>query len=124
MTTHASATIGVVDDDSSVRMALRQLLRAAGYEPLTFESAEGFLTSRSRDQVECLIVDVNLPGVSGVALLKRLSEDGVATPAVLMTARDDPLTLELIRQAAPVPHLRKPFSDQELFAAIGQVLRA
>src|SRR5262245_11911987 len=114
MTTQASATIGVVDDDPSVRMALRQLLRAAGYEPLTFESAEEFLSSRSREQVECVIVDINLPGMSGVALLKGLREDGAATPAVLMTARDDPLTLELIRQAAPVPHLAKPFSDEEL----------
>ena len=113
-----SATIAVVEDDTAVRTALRQLLRAADFEALTFASAEEFLASSRRVRVDCLIADINLPGMSGVALLKALAMNGPVPPAVLITARDDPTTLELIRQAAPVRHLRKPFGDDELFDAI------
>ena len=115
--------IGVVDDDQGVRTALRQLLRAGGYEALTFGSAEEFLAAPNRDSFDCLIVDVNLPGISGVALIGVLAANGGAPPAVLMTARDDPATLDLLRQAAPVRHMRKPFSDSELFDAIEHALR-
>ena len=113
-----SVTIAVVEDDDGVRTALRQLLRAADFEALTFASAEEFLASSRGASVDCLIADINLPGMSGVALLKALAVNGPVPPAVLITARDDPTTLELIRQAAPVRHLRKPFNDDELFDAI------
>ena len=117
------ATIAVVEDDAGVRTALRQLLRAAGFVALTFASAEEFLETYRGHEVDCIVADVNLPGMSGVALLKALATAGVALPAVLITARDDPATLELIRRAAPVPHLRKPFSDDELFDAIRAAMR-
>ena len=113
-----SPTIAVVEDDAGVRTALWQLLRAADFDALTFASAEEFLASSHRASVDCLIADINLPGMSGVALLKALAVNGPVPPAVLITARDDPATLELIRQAAPVRHLRKPFGDDELFDAI------
>ena len=118
------ATIAVVEDDPGVRTALRQLLRAAEFDALTFASAEEYLESERRDDVDCLIADINLPGMNGVALLQALAADGVTLPAVLITARDDPATLELIRRAAPVPHLRKPFSDDELFDAIRRARHA
>jgi FixJ family two-component response regulator len=123
MTTDPKPCIGVVDDDPGVRMALRQLLRAGGYEAMTFASAEEFLAHEKRDSIDFLVVDVHLPGMSGVALLKSLS-NGSAPPAVLMTARDDPSTLELLQQAAPVRRLRKPFGDSELFDAIEHALRS
>ncbi len=119
-----SATIAVVEDDPGVRTALRQLLRAADFDALTFASAEEFLESSRRDDVDCLIADINLPGMSGVALLQALAADGAALPAVLITARDDPATLELLRRAAAVPHLRKPFSDDDLFDAIRRARHA
>jgi FixJ family two-component response regulator len=118
------ATIAVIEDDAGVRTALRQLLRAAGFVALTFESAEEFLEAYRGQEVDCVVADVNLPGMSGVALLKALAAAEVALPAVLITARDDPATLESIRQAAPAPHLRKPFSDDELFDAIDRARRA
>jgi FixJ family two-component response regulator len=89
---------------------------------MAFASAEEFLAHEKRESIDFLIVDVNLPGMSGVALVKSLS-NGSTPPAVLMTARDDPGTLELLQQAAPVRHLRKPFSDSELFDAIEHALR-
>ena len=119
-----SATIAVVDDDESVRYALQQLLRAAEYDALTFASAEEFLASPDRDRVDCLIADINLLGMSGVALVQTLQAHGDDVPAVLITARDDPATLGLIRRASGVPHLRKPFSEDELFATISRLLSA
>jgi FixJ family two-component response regulator len=116
------ATIAIVDDDDSVRDALRHLLRAADFEPLTFASAEEFLSARDAEQVDCLIADINLPGMSGVALVEALCATGRSIPTVLITARDDPNTLELIRRTGALPHLRKPFSDVELFAAIARLL--
>src|ERR1700674_3554500 len=118
------ATIAVVEDDAGVRTALEQLLRSAGFNALTFESAEDFLMELRRDRIDCLIADVNLPGMSGVALVQALVEAGTALPAVIMTGRDDPTTGELIRRAGPVPCLRKPFSDEDLFDALRQVLAA
>ena len=112
------ATIAVVEDDAGVRTALQQLLRSAEYEALVFASAEEFLATRDRIEVDCLVADINLPGMSGVALVKTLAAGVEGVPAVLITGRDDPNTMELIRQAGPVPRLRKPFSDDELFDAI------
>jgi len=116
------ATIAVVDDDSGVRTALHQLLRSAGFEALTFASAEEFLAADGRAEVDFLIADVNLPGMSGVALLNALTTRGAAPPALLITGRDDAGTADLINQAAHVPRLMKPFSDDALFDVIGGAL--
>jgi FixJ family two-component response regulator len=113
-------TIAVVDDDDSVRQSLHQLLRAADYEAMTFASAEEYLARR--DVVDCLIVDVNLPGMTGVALVQTLAADGHRVPAILITARDDTTTIELIARAGTIPHLRKPFSDEQLFEAISRIV--
>lgn len=115
------ATIAVVEDDAGVRTALQQLLRSAGYEAQTFASAEEFLAAAGAGVVHCLIADVNLPGITGVALVKELAARGTAVPAVLMTGRDDPATRDLVRQGGAVPCLHKPFSDRELFDAIRSV---
>jgi len=119
---HTGLTMAVVDDDDSVRIALRQLLCAAQFGALSFSSAEEFLGSRDVEHVDCLIVDVNLPGMSGVALVRALTAAGRSIPVVLISARDDPTTLALIRAADRVPYLRKPFSDDELFAAIAEAV--
>jgi FixJ family two-component response regulator len=118
------ATIAIVEDDAGVRTALVQLLRSAGFTALSFGTAEEFLEARRSEGVDCLIADVNLPGMSGVALVQTLASGGTGPPAVMMTGRDDPYTLELIKQVAPVHCLRKPFSDDELFDAIRFALAA
>jgi FixJ family two-component response regulator len=118
------ATIAIVEDDTGVRTALEQLLRSAGFNARTFGSAEEFLEGHRGNSVDCLIADVNLPGISGVALVQTLVEEGAGLPVVIMTGRDDPTTGELIRQAGKVPCLRKPFSDDDLFDAIRSVLAA
>jgi FixJ family two-component response regulator len=115
-------TIAIVDDDDSIRHALGNLLRAAEFNVLAFASGEDFLESRNGEQIGCLIADINLPGMNGVSLVEALTTTGRPIPAVLITARDDATTLSLLRRAGRVPFLRKPFSDEELFAAIRQVL--
>jgi FixJ family two-component response regulator len=115
-------TIAIVDDDDGLRHALGNLLLAAEFDVLAFGSAEDFLGALDGRPIGCLIADVNLPGMSGVALTEALAAAGHAIPAVLITARDDGTTRSLIGRAGRVPHLRKPFSDDELFSAIRQVL--
>jgi FixJ family two-component response regulator len=118
------ATVAIVDDDAGIRTALRELLRSAGFEALTFASSEEFLVAERRDDVDFLIADVNLPGMSGVALLKTLAARGATVPALLITGRGDPGTVDMIRQAAQVPRLMKPFSDDDLFGVIDSALKA
>ena len=112
------ASIAVVDDDDGVRESLGQLLRSAGYRASTFESAESFLASPDVLTHDCLVADVNLPGMSGVALVQVLIAAGTRLPTVLITARDDIATLALTHQLGAVPHLHKPFSDDDLLEAI------
>jgi FixJ family two-component response regulator len=116
-------TIVIVDDDESIRHALANLLRAAEFDVLAFSSAEDFLDARDGERIGCLIADINLPGMSGVALLEALAAAGRDIPSVLITARDDRATLAMIQNANYALHLRKPFSDEELFTAIHRVLR-
>jgi FixJ family two-component response regulator len=115
-------TIAIVDDDDRIRDALGNLLLAAGFDVLAFASAEDFLHALDGKAIGCLIADINLPGMSGVALTEALAAAGHVIPAVFITARDDATTLALIRRVGHVPHLRKPFGDQELFSAIRQAL--
>jgi FixJ family two-component response regulator len=119
------ATIAIVEDDAGVRTAVQQLLRSAGHDALTFASAEDFLAGSavSGRDIDCLIADVNLPGMSGPALIATLAQRGESLPVVLMTGRDDAATRELLRQCSTVPCLQKPFSDRALFEAIEKVSR-
>ena len=117
-------TIAVVEDNVGVRTAVEQLLRSAAFDTLTFASAEEFLSAGAAERADLLIADVNLPGITGVALVQRLAASGSTLPAILITGRDDPTTRHLIRQAGPVPRLRKPFSDADLFGAIRTALSA
>ena len=110
-------TIAVVEDDAGVRTALRELLHSAGYNVTVFASAEEFLVTPGSAGVACLIADVNLPGITGAALIAAIAERGTPVPAMLMTGRDDAATRELLRGAA-APVLRKPFGDRELFDTI------
>jgi FixJ family two-component response regulator len=114
--------IAVVDDDEGVRSALRELLRSMGYDAVTFGSAEEFLATPAPAEVDCLIADVNLPGMSGVALVGALAEAGAHLPALYITAHDDATTLASIRRSGPIPHLRKPFSDEQLIDALQRAL--
>jgi FixJ family two-component response regulator len=110
--------IAVVDDDAGVRGALSRLLRVSGYEVRTFGSAEEFLASGRPADLDCLILDVYLRGMSGSELREELTAVGQAPPTVLMTAHEDAAITAMLRRSEDVICLRKPFDDSSLLFAI------
>jgi FixJ family two-component response regulator len=89
MSAPANKYIAVVDDDESVCRSFSRLLRTAGYHPVPFHSAEEFLSDRNRPHFECLVLDVQLDGISGIELWRRLAAVGDNTPVVFITAHND-----------------------------------
>ena len=124
--THASAArvlVTVVDDDESVRESLPDLLKELGYAVSTFSSAQDFLKSRELASTRCLILDIAMPGMTGPELQLQLSSRGEQIPIIFITARgDDTLRRQLIAQGA-VDCLFKPFSEQQLRAALDAALQ-
>jgi len=86
----ATIPVAVIDDDESLCRSLGRLVRLAGFHPVVFQSAEGFLASPERRSVRCLLLDIQLGGISGIALHRRLLADGDTTPVIYVTAHDDP----------------------------------
>ena len=113
--------VAVVDDEAPVRTALGRLLRLADYEVGAFASGDEFLASLAARRPDCVILDVNMPGLSGFGVKSRLDGAQIELPAVFITASDDP---EFERQAreASSTLLRKPFSNEVLLQAVGRAL--
>jgi FixJ family two-component response regulator len=84
--------VAVIDDDENVGRSLGRLLRASGIQPITFVSAEAFLADTKRPRFDCLVLDVQLGGMSGIALAQRLVAEGGHPPFIFITAHDDPAT--------------------------------
>ncbi len=115
-------TVFVVDDDPSVRAAIQGLLKSASLRSESFETAEEFLRSKRPDGPSCLVLDVSLPGVSGLDFQRELADAGVQIPIIFITGHGDiPMTVKAIKSGA-IEFLTKPFQDQDLLDAIGQAL--
>jgi FixJ family two-component response regulator len=110
--------ISIVDDDLSVRRALRRLVQSASYAVDTFASAREFLDASPPVRPACLVLDLCLGGMSGVELQERLAVDGARIPVILITAHDDAATSERVRRSGVAAYLRKPFDGQVLLDAI------
>ena len=118
--TAADAIVFVVDDDASVREALSSLVRSVGLRVETFASAQEFLQYQRPDAVACLVLDVRLPGRSGLDLQRELANGGEPVPIVFITGHGDiPMSVRAIKAGA-VEFLPKPVRDQDLLDAIGQ----
>ena len=114
--------IGVVDDDESVRDALSSLIRSAGYRCAVFPSAEAFLDSGQLGETDCALLDVRMPGLSGLQLQARLREIRSSLPVIFVTAQaDEELRKRALRNGAAA-FLGKPFNDEALLAAIRAAL--
>ena len=113
-------TVYVVDDDSSIRSALERLLRSAGYHARTFESSEEFLESAPDLDEGCLVLDINLPKMTGLDLQEKLASRGAKYTVIFMTAFDNPRWQERAKKMGAVAYLRKPFKSQALIDAIDQ----
>jgi FixJ family two-component response regulator len=118
-----SFTVFVVDDDDSVRKALKRLLRANGYQVVTFESAEDFLHSGLVPIEGCIVLDMRLPGMPGLDLWEKLASSEVNCPVIFMTAHDNPQWQERAAKTDAVAFLRKPFDQQSLLRAVDSACR-
>jgi FixJ family two-component response regulator len=117
-----STLVAVVDDEAPVRAALGRLLRLAGYQVAAFESGEQFLASLVLRPPACALLDVNMPGLSGLQVQARLRADRVALPVVFITASDDPDIERDALEAGGLRVLHKPFGNDELLAAVRSAL--
>jgi FixJ family two-component response regulator len=114
--------VAIVDDDKSIRNAISDLLKAAGFDALAFEDAESFLRSPDRALVDCLVADMRMPGMSGLQLYEALAADGRAIPTIIMTAHPQETTQLRIRAAGVHGYLVKPFVPDELLDCLGGLL--
>jgi len=115
--------ISVVDDDESVRESLPDLLKEFGFDAQSFSSAEEFLASDSVSQTSCLLLDVAMPGMTGLDLQRELTIRRQEIPIVFITAhRDEMVRPRLLAQGA-VECLFKPFTETDLLAALNTALR-
>jgi len=115
-------TVLVVDDDASMREVLQSLLESVGLRVETFKTAQDFLDRRPLEGLACLVLDVRLPGLSGLDLQKELTRSGSPIPIVFITGHGDvPMSVQAMKAGA-VEFLTKPFRDEQLLDAIQQAL--
>jgi FixJ family two-component response regulator len=114
----AEQVVYVVDDDASMREAIKTLIETVGLSCRTFEIRHEFLESRLPDVPGCLVLDVRLPGLSGLNLQRELNEKGVQIPIIFITGHGDiPMSVQAMKAGA-VEFLTKPFRDQDLLDAV------
>jgi RNA polymerase sigma factor (sigma-70 family) len=116
--TEAAPIVFVVDDDPSVRRAIKRLIGSEGLQVELFGSAQEFLKSRRPDAPSCLVLDIKLPGISGLDFQPQLAAAGIRIPIIFITAHGDiPMTVRAMKAGA-VEFLTKPFRDRDLLDAI------
>lgn len=116
------AIVFVIDDDESIRESLKSLIRSVGLRVEVFASAQAFMQSERPDAPACLILDVRMPGLSGLDLQRELTEANIHLPIIFITGHGDiPMSVRAMKAGA-VEFLTKPFRDQDLLDAIQQAL--
>ena len=122
MTPAGAPTVFVIDDDAAVRASIQGLLKSVGLRSESFGTAQGFLRSKRPDGPSCLVLDVRLPGVSGLDFQRELADAGIQIPIIFITGHGDiPMTVKAMKSGA-VEFLTKPFRDQDLLDAIYEAL--
>ena len=116
--THTTPSIYVVDDDESARTGLGRLLRSVGFRVTTFVSAQEFLDHGQVENGALLVLDVRMPGISGLELQKRLSARGSKLPIIFLTAFEDPQARSEALKAGSIAFLQKPVDEETLLEAI------
>ena len=116
------AIIAIVDDDPSAREGLQSLIQSAGWRAETFASAQEFLAHRDAEAPSCLLLDLQLPGLSGLDLQKRMAEAGLEIPIVFLTGHGDIPASVRAMKAGAVEFLTKPFDEEGLLQAIREAI--
>ncbi len=114
--------VAVVDDDFAVGKAVGRLLKTAGFDALTFRSAQEFLGDSRQVNVACLIVDLKMPEMDGLELQARMKTSGSSVPTVFITAHDDPASEVQALAGGALAFLHKPFDDTTLLEAVQRAL--
>jgi FixJ family two-component response regulator len=114
-------SIVIVEDDTGMSRAIARLLRAAGFQSVCFTSAEELLRTKTADSAACLVLDIHLPGLSGLELGRLLAAAGHAKPCIFITGQDEPSLREEARRLG-CAYFRKPFEGQALLEAIRQAI--
>jgi len=118
----AAPTVFIVDDDNGVRSSIRVLMKSVGLPATTFASAKEFLAAYDTNQPGCIVLDIRMPGMSGLELQEDLNERGAVIPVIFITGHGDiPMAVEAMRHGA-FDFLQKPFRDQDLIDRIQQAL--
>jgi FixJ family two-component response regulator len=116
--------IVVVEDDASMRQAIKRVLHTAGHDAMLYESAEAVVDLDTAMTADCLILDIQLPGMSGLDLYRTLKRFGLTTPAICITAYDHPNLRNEAKQLGAVSYLTKPFSGRALLSALADATKA
>jgi len=114
--------VAVVDDDESFSRAISRLLRAAGFEPSVYPSAEAFLQDPTQAPADCLLLDIHMGGMSGLDLRRQLTVLGQTTPVIFVTAHDEPKTRQEAQQVGSSGYLCKPVPGRLLLEAIAKAV--
>jgi len=122
MTSPGTPTVIIIDDDDRMRAAMQRLLKSIGLNTKSFATPQDFLQQKLPDGPSCLVLDVRLPGMSGLDVQQRMNEKGVHIPIIFITSHGDiPMTVKAMKSGA-VDFLTKPWRDQDLVDAIQQAL--
>ncbi|GIW74608.1 MAG: DNA-binding response regulator [Phycisphaerales bacterium] len=119
-----AATVFVIDDDPSMRDSLRWLIESVGYAVQVYKNADEFMEQFQADVPGCLVLDVRMPGTSGMELLETLKNRGVQVPIIIISGHGDvPMAVQALKRGA-MDFLEKPFRDQELLEQIAKAIEA
>ena len=116
--------ISIIDDDFALRTSLVDLMRSAGYRAEAFCCAQEFLDAKDRAEFRVIISDIQMPGLDGFELKRRLEAEGSTTPVILITARADMYTTDQFAAADAACVLRKPFAANDLFSCVERSLQS
>jgi FixJ family two-component response regulator len=120
--TKQAPLVSVVDDDESVREAIQNVLRSAGLRAETYASAEDFLDTGRPKNSDCVVLDIRLPGMTGLQLQQRLNDDGLAIPTIFVTGYADESARRQALEAGASAFLPKPFDSDGLLRSVKSVL--
>jgi FixJ family two-component response regulator len=120
---NSTARVAIVDDDASVRRALARLIGACSFNPQTFGSAREFIDSLPAGLPDCLVLDLQMPDMTGLDLQRHLTRSGVKIPTIVITAHNDPGFRQRCESAGAIAYLLKPLNETTLIAAINSATR-
>ena len=116
--------MAIVDDEEGIRKALGRLLRASGLDAESYASGQDFLDAAARRRPDCVVLDLHMPGMSGLQVLRKLKAAGLRPPIIIITAHDEAETRDQCIEAGARAYLRKPLEDRVLLNAISAAMRA